>query len=70
MLENQGDFSHLSAADIMSPNPKTIPPDAMAVQALDLMRSNSITQVLVAEPETNRYLGVVHLHDLIREGLL
>jgi arabinose-5-phosphate isomerase len=40
------------------------------VQALDLMRSNSITQVLVAEPETNRYLGVVHLHDLIREGLL
>ncbi len=70
MLEKQDDFSHLTAADILSPNPKTIPPDAMAVQALDLMRRNSITQVLVAEPDTHRYLGVVHLHDLIREGLL
>ena len=52
----------------MTKNPKTIEPDEMAVNALDLMRRNSITQLVVAEKET--YLGVLHLHDLVKEGLL
>jgi arabinose-5-phosphate isomerase len=52
----------------MSQNPKTIAPSEMAVNALDIMRKNSITQLVVAEKET--YLGILHLHDLVKEGLI
>ena len=69
MLEKPVDIHQLKASDIMTARPKTIRPDAMAVQALNLMRQNSITQLLVTD-KRNRYLGVVHLHDLIREGLI
>ncbi|MEN0004280.1 MAG: KpsF/GutQ family sugar-phosphate isomerase [Bacteroidota bacterium] len=68
MLEKGTDLSGLFAKDIMSPSPKTIAPDALAVNALQVMRTNSITQLLVVE--NRRYLGVIHLHDLIREGLI
>ena len=51
----------------MSNSPKTIEPDAMAAQAFELMESNNITQLLVEED--NKYLGVVHLHDLLKEGI-
>jgi arabinose-5-phosphate isomerase len=68
MLERSGDFSSLQAQDLMSRAPKTIGKDELAVEALDLMRRNSITQLIVAED--NFYLGFIHLHDLIREGLL
>ncbi|RMF26427.1 MAG: KpsF/GutQ family sugar-phosphate isomerase [Bacteroidetes bacterium] len=70
MLEAHGnpDLERLTAADIMTPHPKTIAPDALAVKALQIMRQNSITQVVVEDG--GRYLGIVHLHDLIREGLL
>ncbi len=69
-LEKQGDSGifHLTAKDIMSADPKTIPADALAVKALELMRENSITQLIVLE--NGQYVGVVHLHDLIREGLV
>lgn len=69
MLEKGADLTQLSAADLMSHHPKTIEPDALAVNALGLMRKHSITQLLVASPE-GRYLGVVHLHDIIREGVI
>ena len=62
------DFSKLKAAEIMSPKPKTIEKDAFAVEALELMRRHSITQVVVVDGEA--YVGIVHLHDLIREGLV
>jgi arabinose-5-phosphate isomerase len=52
----------------MSINPKTISPDALAVDALDLMRKNDITQLVVASG--GRYLGIIHLHDLVKEGLI
>ncbi len=68
MLERQGDFSSLMAQDLMSHAPKTIGKDALAVEALDLMRKHSITQLVVAE--NGAYLGFIHLHDLIREGLI
>jgi arabinose-5-phosphate isomerase len=68
MLQRGGDFSHLRAHDILSPHPKTIAPDALAVDALALMRQHSITQLVVLEEK--KYLGMVHLHDLIREGLV
>ncbi len=63
-----GDLLQLSALDVMSPSPKCIAGDELAAHALELMRSNSITQLVVAE--NGRYLGIVHLHDLIREGIV
>lgn len=58
----------INAKAIMSIQPKTIEAEALAVDALDKMRKNNITSLLVAE--NDRYTGVIHLHDLIREGLL
>ncbi len=68
MLETENDLSHLKAKDIMNPKPKTIESNALAVKALEIMRTYSITQLLVVEKE--KYMGVVHLHDLVREGLI
>ena len=68
MLEKSDAIQNISAKDIMTQNPKTIEPSEMAVNALDVMRKNSITQLVVAEKET--YLGILHLHDLVKEGLI
>jgi arabinose-5-phosphate isomerase len=68
MLEKNIPTDSAIAEDIMSKNPKTINVDQLAVDALDLMRKNDITQLLVKRGE--EYLGILHLHDLIREGLI
>ncbi|WP_439654838.1 KpsF/GutQ family sugar-phosphate isomerase [Wocania arenilitoris] len=68
MLTKVDDFSNLTAKDIMSANPKHINADAMAVDALEIMENNDISQLLVIEK--GNYAGVVHLHDLIKEGIL
>ena len=68
MLEKGGDLQMTTAKDIMSGKPKTVEADALAVDALDRMRKNNITQLIVVENES--YAGVIHLHDLIREGLI
>ncbi len=68
MLEKTGDFSNLTAADIMSRQPKTIEADALATEALDNMKHNNISQLVVIESE--KYAGIIHLHDLIREGII
>ncbi|HLP94829.1 MAG TPA: KpsF/GutQ family sugar-phosphate isomerase [Saprospiraceae bacterium] len=68
MLQRGGDFSAVSAVDILTKNPKTVGPETLAVDALALMREYSITQILVVEE--GKYLGIVHLHDLLREGLV
>ena len=68
MLRDHENFTHLKARDIMSPGPKTIRQDAMAVDALDMLEQYKITQ-LIAE-EDGKYAGVVHIHNLIREGIL
>jgi arabinose-5-phosphate isomerase len=68
MLEKGTDFNGITAADIMTKSPKTIAPEAMAVDAFRLMQQHSITQIIVTENE--KYLGIVHLHDLIREGMI
>jgi arabinose-5-phosphate isomerase len=67
MLEKKTDISTLKAKDIMGTNPKTINKNAMAIDALETMENNSISQILVVE--NNRYVGVLHLHDLIKEGI-
>jgi len=56
------------AKDIMGSNPKTIQKEELAVEALELMKNNNITQLIVMDG--NSYEGVIHLHDLIREGIL
>ena len=68
MLEKGVDLEKTTAKDIMGISPKTVNQEALAVHALDIMRKNNITQLLVAEEKN--YVGVIHLHDLIREGLL
>lgn len=68
MLEKDFDMNQVRAVDIMSANPKTIEPGALAIDALDMMRSNDITQLMVEN--SSQYLGIIHLHDLVREGLI
>ena len=68
MLSKTSDITTLTANDIMSNNPKTISVDAMAIDALEAMEKNDITQILVTNSD-NQYKGVVHLHDLIKEGI-
>ena len=67
MLEKNG-LEHVKAKDIMTKDPKTIDPSEMAVNALDLMRQNEIVHLAVIE--NKKYLGIIHLHDLVKEGLL
>lgn len=57
------------AADIMHPNPRTILDTEYAVNALQVMRQNSITQLIVTD-EAGKYLGIVHIHDILREGII
>ncbi len=68
MLEKNASLDKVIARDIMSPNPKTISPEALAVDALDLLRKNDITQLVVTSGD--EYLGIIHLHDLVREGII
>ena len=68
MLSKTDDFSTYTAKDIMSANPKCIDSDAMAVDAMEVMETHGISQLLVEED--GNYAGVVHLHDLIKEGII
>jgi len=67
MLKNNADYDHLYAKDIMSLNPKTLDINEMAVHALEILEKNKITQILVTDKQ--KYVGVVHLHDIIKEGI-
>ena len=68
MLEKTSDISTICAANILSPAPITISPQALAVEALDVMRKKDISQLIVSE--NSKYMGIIHLHDLIREGIV
>ena len=57
------------AEAVMTRSPKTIHEDEMAIKALKIMKENNITQVLVTDGE-QRYVGIIHLHDLVREGIV
>jgi arabinose-5-phosphate isomerase len=67
MME-KGNYNDLKASDIMSIQPKTIDKNSMAVEALEKMKSNNISQLIVTDHE--KYEGIIHLHDLIREGII
>jgi len=68
MLEAHQNIENLSAKDIMSKNPKTILQEALAIDALQIMEDNNITQLLVVI--NDEYVGVIHLHDLLKEGII
>ena len=69
MLSKSLSSNQQKAKDIMTINPKTILKDKFAVEALTLMKENHITQLLVVD-KNNKYIGVIHLHDLISEGII
>jgi arabinose-5-phosphate isomerase len=67
MLQKNVDIQGLKASDVMTRNPKSIAPDVLAVEALDMMRKKQITNIFVVENE--EYKGVIHIHDIIKEGI-
>ncbi len=68
MLTKTDDISNLKARDIMTKGPKTIDAQAMAVKAMELMETHGISQLLVEE--NGSYKGVLHIHNLIKEGII
>ena len=68
MLNNNDTFTHLTAKDIMTQSPKVIQSSAMVVQALNILEDFSITQLVVVD--NDEYKGVIHLHDILKEGIV
>lgn len=68
MLESHNSIQDLIAENILHTDPITITPDILAIEALELMRSNDISQLIVADQD--QYIGMIHIHDLMQEGIL
>jgi arabinose-5-phosphate isomerase len=68
LVEREADLPTVTAADMMNPDPKTIPPDALATRAISLMEKHSITQLIVVNGDGS-VVGIVHLHDLLKAGI-
>ncbi len=68
MLLDTKTIEGLKSKDIMNSMPKTVSKDTMAVDALDIMKQHNISQLIITDK--NKYVGVVHLHDLLREGII
>lgn len=68
MLSETEDLSQQKAENIMSKNPVSITIDAMAIDAMELMETHEISQLLVTDQ--GNYAGVIHIHDLIKEGII
>lgn len=68
MLQKSENYTALSARDVMTPHPKSINAKMLAVEALELMKKSNITNLFVTD-ENENYLGVIHMHDILREGI-
>ena len=68
MLNNRDTFTDLTAQDIMTKNPKNINSGILVSEALDILENNSITQLVVVD--NNEYKGILHLHDILKEGIV
>lgn len=68
MLHRDVPFQSLKAGEIMTKDPLTVNVDLLVADALDVMRKNNITQMLVMD--NGSYMGVIHLHDILKEGIL
>ena len=61
---DRGDILNMTAGDIMTRGPVTVPPTTLAVEALNIMEQRKITSIVVVDPQSRRVVGVVHVHDL------
>jgi arabinose-5-phosphate isomerase len=68
MLLNNKNISGITARDIMSAYPKAVNKNTMAVDALALMKEHNISQLIITDKE--KYVGMIHLHDLVKEGII
>jgi arabinose-5-phosphate isomerase len=68
MLSDRDTFTELTAKDIMTKNPKMTNSDAMVIDAFNIMEDFSITQLVVVDD--GEYKGVLHLHDILKEGIV
>jgi arabinose-5-phosphate isomerase len=68
MLNTRDTFTDLTANDIMTKNPKNINSTILVSEALDILENNSITQLVVID--NNEYKGILHLHDILKEGIV
>ena len=68
MLEHNKEIDKLVAYDIMTLTPKTIGKNELAINAFNLMEKNNITQLAVVEDD--KFLGLIHLHDILKEGIV
>jgi arabinose-5-phosphate isomerase len=68
MLNENDTFTHLTARDIMTKNPKTIQSTTMVADALNILEDFAITQLIVVD--NGEYKGVLHLHDILKEGIV
>jgi arabinose-5-phosphate isomerase len=68
MLNENDTFMHLTAKDIMTKNPKMIQYSSMVVEALNILEDFSITQLIVID--NDQYKGIIHLHDILKEGIV
>lgn len=69
MLENHSDINALKANDLMGKNPKTVTEDLLAAKAVEIFKTNKINQLIVLDLH-GKYIGMVHLHDLHKEGII
>ena len=67
MMQTTGDFSRLKAQDIMAKKPIVLSSDTLAKEALTLMQEKEISQIIVVD--ANTYMGIVHIHDILNEGI-
>ena len=68
-LQRGGEIQRLVAADLMTAQPKTIEPGALAARALAVMERHSITALFVLAPGSRKAVGVIHLHDILKAGV-
>lgn len=68
MLVKTNTLDDIKAKDIMTENPKTVKPDVFAINAFEMMRKNNITALIVSD--NNKYFGIIHIHDMLKEGFI
>ena len=68
MLNDRDTFAELVAKDIMTKNPKNINSSILVSEALNVLENNAITQLVVID--NNEYKGIIHLHDILKEGIV
>lgn len=68
MLEKNSSIENITASEIMCQNPKTIEKETLAITAFNIMEQFKITQLVVTDKK--KYIGMIHLHDILREGIV